>query len=263
MTFILRKLCYNSSMSEPNEAIQSKTHSGLSRPDTTSMQERPHVLTEVDHQRMLGEFKSTIRAFNQESSKADIHRSFYTLLGSYLNQNRSYHTHTHILDLLNKANLLESAFRDVNTVKLAIWFHDMYYKPGSPDNEAISAEHAREHLTDLGISPEIIEKVVIYILATTGHFIPQEFEEDHDLALFLDLDMSILGADPAEYDQYAEAIRRECSAIPQNEYHKNCAAFLENELSKDIIFHTKEMGILEEKARENMKRELNRIGKWM
>jgi len=70
--------------------------------------------------------------------------------------------------------------------------HDMVYYPGCSQNEELSARRARY------LFPDIAEYLTQGILATKNHDLVNVSEEfKHEIALFLDADMSILAADPS------------------------------------------------------------------
>lgn len=73
-------------------------------------------------------------------------------------------------------------------------------------------------------------------------------------ALVLDLDMSILGAQPAEYKQYAADIRREFALASDRDFVRGRLAFL-NKLEDERIFLTRPFEHLERQAQINIRAE--------
>lgn len=139
-------------------------------------------------------------------------------------------------------------------LEFAVWFHDAVYDPTRPDNEAQSALLAEQSLLRLGVEPQLIEAVVAIILATQNHQ-----THDPDTALFLDADLSILGADRKTYQVYARAIRQEYAWVPQTLFLERRAAVLQKFLARARIYQTQAFARLEQPARENLQQELAKL----
>jgi predicted metal-dependent HD superfamily phosphohydrolase len=82
------------------------------------------------------------------------------------------------------------------------------YDPGRPDNEARSAEWAWRSILAAGCGEEVAQRVQALVLATKGH----APSEDPDTRLLLDIDLAILGAAPARFDDYDPADPRRVRA---------------------------------------------------
>src|ERR1700730_5682890 len=123
---------------------------------------------------------------------------------------RHYHDRRHIEALLGLARDHASALFDRDAVEAAIWFHDAIYDTRRNDNEARSAELAIARLVDAA-APDRGAGIATMIRATAGHVVP-EFADARaaaDCALFLDMDLAILGAAPADFAIYEQDGRRE------------------------------------------------------
>lgn len=116
-------------------------------------------------------------------------------------------------------------------VYVAIVFHDAIYVPGARDNEAKSAAWARRS----GL-PVDLERVAALIDLTARHGALAPADVDRDAALFLDCDMSILGARPEVFDAYDEGIAREYADVPAEAYRAGRRAFLTRLASEPRIF---------------------------
>jgi predicted metal-dependent HD superfamily phosphohydrolase len=78
-----------------------------------------------------------------------------------------------------------------------------------------------------------------------------------DLLYFLDFDMAILGAPWEEYATYLANIRKEYRWYPDMLYYPGRKSFLKQTLEKEHFYHTEVFRKeLEERARENMRREV-------
>ena len=105
---------------------------------------------------------------------------------------------------------------------------------------------------------EIEEAFVVFvrdlILVTAGHM--NEVVAG-DATWFLDADLQILGATSADYDDYANAIRREYDFVPEADYRAGRSAILQSFLDAPQIYRTSTMREkLESRARNNLTGEL-------
>jgi predicted metal-dependent HD superfamily phosphohydrolase len=169
---------------------------------------------------------------------------------------RHYHDQSHLSWLLDEADRRSALIRDPAFVGYAIWFHDAVYLPGEPENERHSADWAR---TSLQHAPELAARVGRVIEMTKAH---HEGEADGDAALFLDMDIAILGARWDDYCRYAAGVRREFSDYSDGAFAAGRWGFLEKQLMRDRTFRTdlyeSELG---ETARANLRWELEEMRK--
>jgi predicted metal-dependent HD superfamily phosphohydrolase len=178
------------------------------------------------------------------------------LLAAYREPLRHYHNVEHVASLLRLLDENGHGVADRTAVELAILFHDVVYDPTRHDNERASADLASERLAALGFASELITKVQTYILATQhGQTAPAS--GDADLALLLDLDLSILGAAPAEYRAYAQAIRHEYGHVTDELYRLGRKRVLEGFLARDRIYRTDRLhAFWDARARDNIANEI-------
>ena len=178
------------------------------------------------------------------------------LVRAYREPHRHYHTLDHIGDLLVSLDRHTDAGSDHEALTLAILFHDVVYDPRRQDNEQASASLAAKHLTGLSFPEELVTRVVRCILATR-HAHEALPREDPDLALLLDLDLSILAAPREVYRAYALAVRREYAHVPDELYRPGRRRVLAGFLARDRIYRTERLGALwEETARGNLAAEI-------
>jgi predicted metal-dependent HD superfamily phosphohydrolase len=83
---------------------------------------------------------------------------------------------------------------------------------------------------------------------------------DEDTALFLDCDMAILGADRCVYDTYEAQIAAEYRPVYGDGFEAGRRAFLEKLLTRPIYLSDWFRQRLEDRARANLRRSLNRSG---
>jgi hypothetical protein len=79
-------------------------------------------------------------------------------------------------------------------------------------------------------------------------------------APLLDIDLSILGADEATFDEYDRATRREYDFVPEERYREGRMAVLTSFLRREHLFHTAIFRpLLEARARANLVRTVARL----
>ncbi|MCU0433375.1 MAG: hypothetical protein MUC87_07985 [Bacteroidia bacterium] len=192
---------------------------------------------------------------NADKSKAK--EFLQNLLHSWNEPQRRYHNLTHLENLLSLSQQYRSHLTHPETVDFAIYYHDAVYKPERNDNEEKSALRAELELPQLGIDARTVSKVAHYIRCTAAH--GNADVTDNDLNFFLDFDLSVLGAPAAVYELYAFQVREEFSIYPDMLYKPGRAKVLEKLLSKPLYRTALFSGQFEEAARENMRRELERL----
>lgn len=174
---------------------------------------------------------------------------------------RYYHSWLHIEALLRHYRRWEAHFHRPVPVLWALYWHDAIYDPLGKDNEDQSAvlleREAQGHLP-----MEDIAFAAALIRATAAHKVPDGLsaEEAVDTALFLDLDLSILGAPVHVYDRYETDIRKEYAFVPEAAFRGGRGAILKGFLARDRLYLTDlahaEWGM---RARENLKRAITAL----
>jgi predicted metal-dependent HD superfamily phosphohydrolase len=179
---------------------------------------------------------------------------FTHLVAAYDAPERHYHSLQHIDNLLNRVG--EAPLQDAVVVELAVWFHDAVYNALRSDNEAKSAEWALRFLQETSLEPARRERVAYLIRRTADHTLPQP-PDDADLLLFLDADLSILGAPEAAYWEYARQVRREYRLVPDLLYRPGRRKVLAKMLEAPVLFRTPALHAeLDAAARRNLQAEL-------
>ncbi len=159
------------------------------------------------------------------------------LVRAYTAPDRHYHDLRHIETLLDLARLHATALDDADAVEAAIWFHDAIYDTRRHDNEARSATFAIECLAG-GASANRIDRIAAMIRATAGHAVPDLADDGarRDCALFLDMDLAILGSPQAAFAAYEEAVRREYAWVPEPLWISGRRQVLERFLARPAIY---------------------------
>ena len=196
---------------------------------------------------LVGGFERAWVALGAEQSTApDVLELIQT---SYGESTRHYHNLSHVVDCLKMFELVESLAEHPHEVRLAIWFHDVIYDPTRSYNEKRSAALATELLDKSGAQRDAIQRIATLILSTAKHAADLE----GDAAILSDVDLSILGAAPTQFQSYEMAIEMEYSFVPTLLFRAARKKFKRGMLSRNRIFHTEQLHeMLEAQARENL-----------
>lgn len=171
---------------------------------------------------------------------------------AYGQASRLYHNLTHIEDCI--AQLDENVTQNVDSdaVEFAIWFHDVVYDSRAADNEEKSAQLATQFLKDVSIAG----KVASLVRVTSHRVTPNSPDE----ALICDIDLSILGRPPAQYERYAHAIRQEYYWVSSEDYCSGRLRVLNNFLEREYLYFLESFrDKLEMSARTNLQAEIDRL----
>ena len=179
---------------------------------------------------------------------------FEGLVSRYSEPHRYYHNIEHIRKCLSF--LGEFSVTNIRVCSAFIWYHDAVYIPFSSSNEEDSARLAVHELNGLLTKSEI-DLVEKYILSTKNH---RSDPSDEDQSLLLDIDMSILGSNEAEYLEYRNQIFDEYfpDGYPDDfdKFKVGRSKFIRSVLLNPI-YSTKVMGErFESQARKNLEMEL-------
>jgi len=182
---------------------------------------------------------------------------FEDIIKRYSEKGRYYHDLVHLYDSFSLMEVFEDKLDNRLAVYLAIFYHDIIYKPHRKDNELKSAEYAVEKLTQLGFEQAIIDRTYQLILATQTHEVPQPCPSK-DFYYVLDTDLFIFGNPKPKYEAYRAAIRKEYRLIPNFLYRKGRRKILEQLSQRKPFFLTEEMQMdCEVQAQENLAYELS------
>jgi len=194
-------------------------------------------------------FISSLRTFTDpdqcEQFWGEIERA-YTAAG------RHYHTLAHLNHLMTELSPYQNQFRHWDTIVFAIVYHDTIYSTRHFKNEVKSAKLAVNRLRYVGFPEPELERCRNLILATEKHG-----AGDYETNLFTDADLSILGAEPEPYRQYAAQVRKEYYIFPEILYQSGRKKVLRHFLSMPRIFKSQEFyERYEMKARMNLQDEM-------
>jgi predicted metal-dependent HD superfamily phosphohydrolase len=174
---------------------------------------------------------------------------------------RHYHTLAHIEAMLALVAEYRHLLHDREAIEAAIWFHDAIYDSRSKDNEAKSAALAEQKLAGK-TDGRRLGRIAAMINATATHQLPPFDDKSaaSDAALFLDMDLAILGAEPDTFDAYEKAVRREYGWVEEPMWRAGRAAVLKSFLTRSHVFHTQTFRRrFEARAKENLDRSLQAL----
>jgi predicted metal-dependent HD superfamily phosphohydrolase len=203
-------------------------------------------------------FKDVSKQLDERKERSDARRKtlLAELTAAYSETHRRYHVAAHIEHCLSELRDSWDHAIHLEEVRWALLFHDAVYDPHRQDNESRSADWACRVMDELGRSAEEKARVRALILATAHAGEPRTADE----ALMLDIDLSILGADEASFDEYDRAIRAEYEWVPEDRYRQARAEVLLSFLNRERVYHTAlYRRRLEAQARANMQRALARL----
>lgn len=186
------------------------------------------------------------------SAEGDVDRAHATLIAAWNAPHRRYHGARHLRDCLVELDGVRGVARRPAEVELALWFHDAVYDPRATDNEARSADLARTML----VGPtDAVDRIAAMVNATATHE-----PETPDAALLCDIDLAVLGAEPAAFDAYEVAVRAEYDWVTDADWRAARTRVLRRFLERPRLYHTPEMATrYGDAARANLERALARL----
>ena len=182
---------------------------------------------------------------------------FRRLVDRYNEAHRRYHTTQHLSECLALWRGSRSLASRPGEVAIALWFHDAVYDTKRQDNEERSADLAREAAALAGLPADVGDRLRALIMATRHDGVAT----DGDMQLLVDIDLSILGADAARFDEYERQVREEYGWVPSIMFRRTRRGILEQFLQRPRIFQTAAFyATRETPARQNLKRSVMQLG---
>jgi predicted metal-dependent HD superfamily phosphohydrolase len=181
---------------------------------------------------------------------------YQALVAAYAEPHRRYHTLAHLQDCLQQFDTACTLTIQPAAVEMALWFHDAIYDTHAADNEARSAQWAREALAEAGIAGDVVQHVVDLVLVTQHQAHPVGV----DACVLVDIDLSILGRSPEVFDVYESQIRAEYAWVPAATFRQRRAHILQSFLERPLIYSTPFFQErYETQARANLVRSITRL----
>jgi predicted metal-dependent HD superfamily phosphohydrolase len=209
-------------------------------------------LTEVDHK---AKWTSLWRGVG---AKGDPIPHYSDLRKRYAEPQRKYHTWTHIADGLAEFDAVEGLAENPSAIRLAYYFHDAVYDTQVPDSQNVdkSTELAIAVMDQAQLSQSLVRTTADLVIATK-HTVPPITT---DAKLMVDIDFSILGRPPVEFDEYERGIRQEYAWVEEQTFRSTRAGILERFLARPAIFNTPYfVNKYEASARANLQRSITQL----
>jgi len=167
---------------------------------------------------------------------------------------RIHHAASHLSALLDDLRRLQAFFEDPGAAEIAVWYHDAVWSAAAPKG----CEEASAALMEADLRGEVSEDRLraaeSYVLATQDPFAPSL---SGSTAVFVGMDLAVLGSEPSAYARYASAIASEYTPwFGPEAYARGRSEFLRRALDSPKIFASAPHSVLEASARENIGREL-------
>jgi predicted metal-dependent HD superfamily phosphohydrolase len=186
-----------------------------------------------------------------DGARDDSEKIHQRLLDGYNEPQRHYHTLAHIEHCMAMFDQCKSLTSNPDALELAVWFHDVIFEPGSPDNEARSAELYLE-LSD-GAHDEATRGLVKRLIMATLH--DGSSLEDSDARYMVDIDLSSFGLSWEDFLRDSQNLRLESADLSDAEYFRRKTNFQNCLLAKEHFYLSEFFATrLETQARANLAR---------
>jgi predicted metal-dependent HD superfamily phosphohydrolase len=162
----------------------------------------------------------------------DVDLEHRRLIRAWSQWGRHYHTLHHLAACLHELDAARAVAERPAEVELALWFHDAIYRTYRNDNEERSANWAERFLASRHAAPETISRVT-HMVRATAH---GAAELAGDVALVVDIDLSILGQPEAVYDEFERNVRKEYWWVSKKRYRTARREILQSFLARPTIY---------------------------
>ncbi len=156
------------------------------------------------------------------------------LIAAYGEAQRYYHTLDHIEHCLSLFDEICSELQSPQALELAIWFHDVVYRPGAENNEQLSADQFMQSTKNK--FDDNLRNIVYQHIMATVHL---ETEMNHaDTKYMLDIDLSGFGSPWPEFIRDSDKLRREMPHLSNEDYYRKQSAFQQSLIDRPRFFKT-------------------------
>lgn len=176
---------------------------------------------------------------------------YQRIVDGYREPWRYYHTLAHIEQCLVMFEQCKSLTSNPDALELAVWFHDVVFEPGKPDNEKRSAElylQLSEAVHDDSIRG-LVERLIMATLHDGSSL------QDDDGVYMVDIDLSSFGLSWDDFLSDSQHLRLEDSRLSDAEYYRKKSSFQTCLLAKERFYRSDYFfERLETQARANLAR---------
>lgn len=178
------------------------------------------------------------------------------LTARYQEAHRAYHTFQHLDECFGWFQQSYDLAASPGELAFALFYHDAVYDPRASDNELRSAELAVSVLEEYVRGDSNCARIHELILMTRHDAIAV----DPDAALLVDIDLAILGAAPARFDEYETQVRMEYAWVSDEAFREGRSKILKSFRERPAIYRTPYFfERLETPARANLARSIDRL----
>lgn len=206
-------------------------------------------------------YMSLMQRLNVEAKRAE--KAFDRLVEGYQTPVRYYHTIDHVNDVLQHLDWAADNVQNIkalpaddrqtflDSVELAIWYHDIVYDARAHNNEAESARFMMLETERLGIDPATAREAAQAILITAEHANAKTLAEQ----IIADCDLHVLGVSWEKFAHNSDMIRKEYAHVETELYFETRKRIFNGFLSAGPLYKTKAFADrYEAKARANIER---------
>ena len=181
---------------------------------------------------------------------------FDELVAAWSEPQRHYHTLQHLGECIAQLEPALDLAQHPGEVELALWFHDDVYDVTGGGNEQRSADWATQAAQAAGATAAASRRLHALVMATRHDALPATRDEQ----LLVDVDLSILAAPPARFDEYERQVRAEYAWVPEPVFRAKRRAVLQGLLARPQLFSTERFRTaLETPARRNLERSIAQL----
>jgi predicted metal-dependent HD superfamily phosphohydrolase len=179
------------------------------------------------------------------------------LLRCYAEPQRHYHSQQHLGECLAALEPLRELAERPAEIELALWFHDAIYDTRRKDNELRSADWAQQAALAAGLATEVAARVHGLVMMTRHQALPVTVDEQ----ILIDVDLSILGANPQRFAEYERQIEQEYAWVAAADRRSSRRRILLSFLGREAIYSSAPVRArLEQRARRNLQASIAALG---
>lgn len=210
-------------------------------------------------------FADAMEEIGATASRAELDLEARDLVARWSASDRRLHTVRHLINILAHLDELAATAHDPDVLRVAAWYHGailnrwLSVRPRNADpvaGESECIDTARSNLGRLGVSTDVIDRVVELLLFLARHRAPRA---DVDAQVLVDADLASLAVPPQEYKKLRENLRAELAELSDVEYFRARSAVIKRLLAFDPIYQSPLGEAWESAARSNLEAELAKI----
>ncbi len=186
-------------------------------------------------------------------AQGDAHAAQADLVSRWSEPQRHYHSAQHLCECLDTFGgvMARGLAQRAAEVEAALWFHDVVYNLRESGNEEKSADLATRVLGAAGVDDAAVERIAAMVLATKHNVAPVTPDEQ----LVVDIDLAILGAAPARFNEYDRQVVDEYAFVPRSMFRRKRREILAQLAARPRLYATAHFhAALEAAARANLAR---------